>query len=173
MTPELRWIFALFRPSRKIDASWGRAAGTGVVGMVVEELVWLLCLAYARTPPVRCCGMDSDRTLHTGAGGGCGRSSAIRRKISWNICRGMANNLGNFLRTLATPDAHGAEVAQRWPRTSCMTSVHLIALLPSLIHCSQVPRLLKATTRSAGRFMFGDNESDAGIKLSRVPFDLG
>jgi hypothetical protein len=36
--------------------------------------------------------MDSDRTLHAGAGGGCGRSSAIRRKISWNICRGMATS---------------------------------------------------------------------------------
>ena len=27
-----------------------------------------------------------------GAGGGCGRSSAISRKISWNSCRGMATS---------------------------------------------------------------------------------
>ena len=26
------------------------------------------------------------------AGGGCGRNSAINRKISWNICRGMATS---------------------------------------------------------------------------------
>jgi hypothetical protein len=26
------------------------------------------------------------------AGGGCGRSSAISRKISWNICRAMATS---------------------------------------------------------------------------------
>jgi hypothetical protein len=30
--------------------------------------------------------------LTLGAGGGCGRSSAISRKISWNICRGMATS---------------------------------------------------------------------------------
>ena len=47
----------------------------GVVGMVVEGLIWSFCLAFGRTPPVGCCGMDSDRTLHAGAGGGCGRSS--------------------------------------------------------------------------------------------------
>src|SRR5580700_1062356 len=58
--------------------------------MVVEELIWSFCLAFGRTRPVGCCGMDSDRTLHAGAGGGCGRSSAIRRSISWNICRGIA-----------------------------------------------------------------------------------
>ena len=27
-----------------------------------------------------------------GAGGGCGRSSAMSRKISWNTCRGMATS---------------------------------------------------------------------------------
>src|SRR5262249_33796449 len=29
---------------------------------------------------------------HASAGGGCGRSSAISRRISWNICRGMATS---------------------------------------------------------------------------------
>src|SRR6516225_12487800 len=33
-----------------------------------------------------------DITSHASAGGGCGRSSAINRKISWNICRGMATS---------------------------------------------------------------------------------
>ena len=92
MTPELSEYFALFRRSRKIDASCGRLPVPGVVGMVVEELIWSFCLEFGRTPPVGCCGMDSDRTLHAGAGGGSGRSSAIRRKISWNICRGMATS---------------------------------------------------------------------------------
>jgi hypothetical protein len=32
--------------------------------------------------------MHNHRTPHAGAGGGCGRSSAISHKISWNICRG-------------------------------------------------------------------------------------
>src|SRR5262245_28965308 len=32
------------------------------------------------------------RSSHAGAGGGFGRSSAISRKISWNICRGMATS---------------------------------------------------------------------------------
>ena len=49
--------------------------------MVVEGLIWSFCLAFGRTPPVGCCGMDSDRTLHAGAGGGCGRSSAIRQNL--------------------------------------------------------------------------------------------
>src|SRR5207344_335218 len=35
-------------------------------------------------------GTHDRRASHAGAGGGCGRSSAISRKISWNICRGMA-----------------------------------------------------------------------------------
>src|SRR5258707_7680565 len=30
-----------------------------------------------------------NQTLHAGAGGGCGRSSAISCRISWHICRGM------------------------------------------------------------------------------------
>src|SRR5262249_45101347 len=34
--------------------------------------------------------MHDPRTPHAGAGGGCGRSSAMSRKISWNICRAMA-----------------------------------------------------------------------------------
>ena len=33
-------------------------------------------------------GFHDHRSSHAGAGGGCGRSSAIIRKISWNICRG-------------------------------------------------------------------------------------
>jgi hypothetical protein len=32
------------------------------------------------------------RTSHASAGGGCGRSSAMSRKISWNICRAMATS---------------------------------------------------------------------------------
>src|SRR5271157_2196270 len=35
--------------------------------------------------------MHDHRASHAGAGG-CGRSSAIIRKISWNICRGMATS---------------------------------------------------------------------------------
>src|SRR4029077_17235092 len=92
MTPELRLIFCAFPTFPQDRRELRTAAGTWVVGMVVEGLIWSFCLAFGRTPPVGCCGMDSDRTLHAGAGGGCGRSSAIRRKISWNIRRGMATS---------------------------------------------------------------------------------
>src|SRR5215831_2827982 len=34
--------------------------------------------------------MHNHRTPHASAGGGCGRSSAMSRKISWDICRAMA-----------------------------------------------------------------------------------
>ena len=40
MNPEPARIFALFRPSRKIDASCGRLPVPGVVGMEVEGLIW-------------------------------------------------------------------------------------------------------------------------------------
>jgi hypothetical protein len=30
--------------------------------------------------------------LTVALGGGCGRSSAMSRRISWNICRGMATS---------------------------------------------------------------------------------
>jgi hypothetical protein len=33
--------------------------------------------------------------LYASAGGGCGRSSAMSRKISWKICRGMFNTARN------------------------------------------------------------------------------
>jgi hypothetical protein len=36
--------------------------------------------------------MPEDRTSHAGADGGSSRSSAISRKISWNICRGIATS---------------------------------------------------------------------------------
>src|SRR5262249_22091708 len=36
--------------------------------------------------------MHEDRTSHAGADGGSSRSSAISRKISWNICRGIATS---------------------------------------------------------------------------------
>jgi hypothetical protein len=36
--------------------------------------------------------MHDHRSSHAGAGGGSGRSSAISRKISWNICRGIATS---------------------------------------------------------------------------------
>jgi hypothetical protein len=34
----------------------------------------------------------SGKNGRAGAGGGCGRSSAMSRKISWNICRAMATS---------------------------------------------------------------------------------
>src|SRR4029077_2623122 len=67
------------RELRTAAGTWGGRNGGG-------RLIWSFCLAFGRTPPVGGCGMDSDQALHAGAGGGCGRSSAIRRKISWNIC---------------------------------------------------------------------------------------
>jgi len=36
--------------------------------------------------------MHEDRTFHAGAGGGSSGSSAISRKISWIICRGIATS---------------------------------------------------------------------------------
>src|SRR5215510_12325913 len=36
--------------------------------------------------------MHEDRTSHAGADGGSSRSSAISRKISWIICRGIATS---------------------------------------------------------------------------------
>jgi len=45
--------------------------------------------------------------------------------------------------------------------------VHLVASLPSLIHCSAVPRWLwKATMRSAGPCQVGDDEAEAGTKFA-------
>src|SRR6266566_4116149 len=52
----------------------------------------LFCLALGHTPPVGCSWTHAHRTCHAGAGGGCGRSSAMSRRISWNICRGMATS---------------------------------------------------------------------------------
>ena len=77
--------------------------------------------------------MHDHRASHAGAGG-CGRSSAIIRKISWNICRGMATSAVWKARpgsARASPAcagncrdcrrAHEAGAARRCPRTSCMT----------------------------------------------------
>src|SRR5262245_1098061 len=36
--------------------------------------------------------MRNHRTSHAGGGGVCGRSSAMSRKIIWNICRAMATS---------------------------------------------------------------------------------
>jgi hypothetical protein len=44
---------------------------------MVEWLIWLLALEF-----------DDHRASHAGSGGGgCGHSSAMRRKISWNFPR--------------------------------------------------------------------------------------
>ena len=94
--------------------------------------------------------MHDHRASHAGAGG-CGRSSAIIRKISWNICRGMATSavwkatlradldqlllrarqrpvldrLGRRQRAQEIAEIVGErmklEHARRCPRTSCMT----------------------------------------------------
>ena len=90
--------------------------------------------------------MHDHRASHAGAGG-CGRSSAIIRKISWNICRGMATSavwkatlradldqlllrarqrpvldrLGRRQRAQEIAEIVGERKSRRCPRTSCMT----------------------------------------------------
>ena len=46
------------------------------------ELAWTVAIFWIGRKP----------TSYANAGGGCGRSSAMSRKISWNICRGMATS---------------------------------------------------------------------------------
>jgi len=79
MTPELAWIFALFRPRSKTDARCGWLPAARAARTLVEGLIWLFSLASGRIPPVDCAWTRDNQTLHAGAGGGCGRSSASRR----------------------------------------------------------------------------------------------
>src|SRR6516162_3301465 len=52
--------------------------------------------------------------------------------------------------------------------------VHLIAPLPSLIHCSHVPSLVVESNDALGRAAHvRHDEADAGIKFSGMPLDLG
>jgi hypothetical protein len=58
-----------------------------VSGWTKSEKAWSTLLSK-----LRCLSFSLQRTSHAGAGGGCGRSSAMSRNISWNICRGMATS---------------------------------------------------------------------------------
>jgi hypothetical protein len=46
MTPELAWIFAVFRPPGKIEARFGRLPSTRVARTVAEGLIWLFSLGH-------------------------------------------------------------------------------------------------------------------------------
>ena len=47
---------------------------------------------FGRTRPLAFLPPNDPRNSHAGAGGACGRSSAMSRKISWNVCRGIATS---------------------------------------------------------------------------------
>jgi hypothetical protein len=92
MTPDLACIFAIF-PAFSQERV---AARTSAVipdspngGSGVDLAVFL---AFGRTPPNRLLLSAKLSTPHVGAGAGRGRSSAISRKISWNICLGTATS---------------------------------------------------------------------------------
>jgi hypothetical protein len=51
------------RELRTAAGTWGGRNGGRRIDLVILP-------GIGRTPPVGCCGMDSDRTLHAGAGGG-------------------------------------------------------------------------------------------------------
>jgi hypothetical protein len=51
MTPELGQMFAVFRPSCKIEASFGQLPSPRTARTVVEGLIWPFSLAFGRTPP--------------------------------------------------------------------------------------------------------------------------
>ena len=55
-------------------------------------LIWQFSLAFGRTPPIGSCWTLDHRASHAGAGGGCGRNSAISRRISWNNSLGTATS---------------------------------------------------------------------------------
>ena len=52
----------------------------------------LILTSPRRTSPVVFAGTHDDRAAHAGAGGGCGRSSAISRRISANSILEMATS---------------------------------------------------------------------------------
>ncbi len=92
MNPELAWMVGVIRTGWKARFVVRPAAAIPVVPNAVEGLIWPFFLAFGRTPPVGSPSMHPHRTLHARAGGGCGRSSAMSRRISWDICRGMATS---------------------------------------------------------------------------------
>jgi hypothetical protein len=54
MTPELGWIFAVFRPSDKIEATFGQLPSPRAARTVVEGLIRLFSVAFGHTPTVSC-----------------------------------------------------------------------------------------------------------------------
>ena len=55
MTPKLGQMFAVFRPSGKIEASFGQLPSPRTARTVVEGLIWPFSLAFGRTPPIGSC----------------------------------------------------------------------------------------------------------------------
>jgi hypothetical protein len=54
-TPKLGQMFAVFRPSGKIEASFGQLPSPRAARTVVEGLIWPFSLAFGRTPPIGSC----------------------------------------------------------------------------------------------------------------------
>jgi hypothetical protein len=73
-------------------AELARAADHTSVRREPQSLKRIGDVVSSRADPVNAAFRSMRITPKPGAGGGCGRSSAISRKISWNICRGMATS---------------------------------------------------------------------------------
>src|SRR5262249_5412720 len=92
MNPELAWMVAIFLDWRKLRCEGSMASASQTVRTALEGLIWRFSFTLGRTPRV-CCPLTHDhRMSYASAGDGLGRSTAISRKISWNMCRGMATS---------------------------------------------------------------------------------
>jgi len=90
MPPEVARIFALLPRPGKPGWRCGRLPLVGPNGGGGADRAIFLCIWTLSSG--RLLDRMTIERLTAGAGGGCGRSSAISRKISWNICRGMATS---------------------------------------------------------------------------------
>lgn len=83
-----------------------------------SEPMRLILLCIWAQSPVWCFCTHDNQQVQAGAGGGFGRSSAIRRKISSNICHGMATSASSGCRVQELP-ALPAKRARQRSRTEC------------------------------------------------------
>ena len=109
---------------------------------VVERPIWPFSLAFGQTPPVGWLWEHDHYSSHAATGGGCGRSSTISRKISWNICRGLRPGpLGMHAEPIGTLPAPDAAAAIEKP---CQTFSITQARNGSVLQCS--PTTAKKTS---------------------------
>ena len=92
MTPELARMVAIFSIAGSPDPRRGRLPAFQSSRMAFEGLIWPFPWHSDALLPSVAVERITVEAPHAGADGGCGRSSAMSRKISWNICRGIATS---------------------------------------------------------------------------------